>query len=1118
MSDNLTVRITATDGASKVFQQVGKAAQSAGDSIEKAGKEGAAGLDKIEQEAKQAGPAVEKVGDSAKRAGVDMIAMGAALGTAAGVMAQLGQSFREQERQISGIQALYGQQSDTILQMAEDIQSFTRYSNDAARESSLFASSLVTNYEMSAESVAMLVERSADLAQIFGTDLVDAVTRTSGAIRGEGEAAERLGLNLSDAAVAARALDAGITNWNVPGALTEAEKAAFRFELFLQDTEKTVGAAADAADNAGGRFRQFANEMQDAGQSVGGFLGPVGQVAAEMAPLTLALPLIGAGAAKMAAGLNTARIAASGFVATPLGAAITIVGGALALATAAWLDHRNEMQANAQMAQDAAESFEALGKVIGELRFEDWADAQWATDLTHNVLGEFSWLSQNMEQIVADSFGTGNWLDKIITDQLGPIKVNPQDYRLAWENIADDMIESMMPDAGDEKRFTDAMANLLSLSDVEGVNFDAIQAEIQRLFDAFNAADGAISVDQFIASLINLFNANLAAAQSIDKTTIATNALAAATQTASDLGADSIFATSEAYTELTGQVDQATEATRELALAQREANNERGTYARDSAAAQDEWWAEQRTRKDAADEETRALVERRRAMREATGDIVAGEREIGRAITESMGEAKAAVEEFAAAREEAMLGLLTSLTGMDDPLTQWNATSLASEFSMLAAEVINAGTALDTVFRVVVGNTNAIAQQADAVHSWAEELINIEGEYGKIDDLLNDGLITIDQYNAAQQAYNSIAMDNASIQEYTLKIQAMQAPLIAAQTSALENQLEVVSRLPAQQQLTALAWMDSATAAKAMEINTLAAAVATGELGSVGERAFTSYVESIAQTNPALFALLEDMQLVTDVVRAADGTVLSYEINLDGAEGARSEISMLTDSINQLIMILGGVPPLYLDIVGDDVVMAALAAAEAGVADLNGDSATVYAEGQDNASPVMNGVQAGLNALNGNSATVSVFANDLASGVLGGISGMLNALDGRTATTYIRTVGLSETARHGGIPGFAMGGTVVPFIGGEAGAEVAHFASGGSAVLPTHSMYAAPPMTYISPANANPGAGRSGMSIQIDVHGNIYGIDDLTEQVTRQLVPALAEASGTRYREQGVNW
>lgn len=231
---------------------------------------------------------------------------------------------------------------------------------------------------------------------------------------------------------------------------------------------------------------------------------------------------------------------------------------------------------------------------------------------------------------------------------------------------------------------------------------------------------------------------------------------------------------------------------------------------------------------------------------------------------------------------------LYEITGYGDPLSQWNLSGNATAMSLLAMNAQQAATALDTTFRVVVSNTNAIASQADAVLQWADALIGAAGEQGKIDDLLNDGLITQQQYNEAQAAYNEIAQSNADIQNYVLKIQAMQAPLIAEQTSLLEDQLEQISMLPAQQQLVALGWMDSATAAKAMEFQTLAVAAATGKLGENGDKVFANMIAGAAAVDPALSAVLQDMGLISV---GADGTIT---VHLSGVTEGMSEIDRLT--------------------------------------------------------------------------------------------------------------------------------------------------------------------------------------------------------------------------------
>src|SRR5690606_29994073 len=99
-----------------------------------------------------------------------------------------------------------------------------------------------------------------------------------------------------------------------------------------------------------------------------------------------------------------------------------------------------------------------------------------------------------------------------------------------------------------------------------------------------------------------------------------------------------------------------------------------------------------------------------------------------------------------------------------------------------------------------------------------------------------------------------------------------------------------------------------------------------------------------------------------------------------------------------------------------------------------------------------------------------------------------------TITTYHRTVGVGVTAQHGGIPSYATGGVL--FRGAEGNRpEIAHFANGGTALLPRDGLYRAPPMTYISPHNSSTSDGGDTIyeTTELHIHGNVYGIDDLAE-------------------------
>jgi hypothetical protein len=540
-----------------------------------------------------------------------------------------------------------------------------------------------------------------------------------------------------------------------------------------------------------------------------------------------------------------------------------------------------------------------------------------------------------------------------------------------------------------------------------------------------------------------------------------------------------------------------------------EIERQRAEFQQQSQRAQDDYWSGTQDIWDQEEEAARQRAERRREDAEALEKITQIEGRLGQERVAAIQDAKDAYRDVLDAHLESAAALATSLMGLDDPLAQWNATSHATAFSELAAEVLGAGTALDTVYRVVVGNTSAFAQQADSVQSWIDGLMTWSDEQLTIHNLVAEGYIGQVEYNAALEAQGRITEANAHIQRDVLTMQALQAPLIAEQTEALEAQLHAMSSLPAEQQLVALGWMDSATAAKAMEINTLAAAVAAGELGASGEAAFQSYIEGAVAADPVLKALLIDMGLISE---GANGEIV---IDFASAEGAQSEIAMLTDSINALILTLGGIPPFYLEVEGMEGLRAAIAEAEAGVDVLDGANPIITIDGEDHAIPVMHGVKAVLDALNGDVATTYARTVDESSGIISAVQAGLNALHGRIATATIRTVYQTigsprqsdyEGLAHGGIAGYAMGGNVVPIWASENGTELAHFPTGGIVPLVGEGIHQVPVGSYIETA---PSVRARGGGITINapmiVNAPIYGVDDLNDWFTGTALPALGE-------------
>lgn len=126
-------------------------------------------------------------------------------------------------------------------------------------------------------------------------------------------------------------------------------------------------------------------------------------------------------------------------------------------------------------------------------------------------------------------------------------------------------------------------------------------------------------------------------------------------------------------------------------------------------------------------------------------------------------------------------------------------------------------------------------------------------------------------------------------------------------------------------------------------------------------------------------------------------------------------------------------------------------------------------------------------------------------------------LDVVTQYTTVGTpaAGARGVARHGGIPGYAHGGVL--FEGGEAGPELAHFATGGTALLPSHALYLAPPHTYISPNNT--GSARHDAPFvnieQLVVGGNTTPAD--AGEIATMIVNSLDRAIEHRLRGGGLS-
>jgi len=163
-------------------------------------------------------------------------------------------------------------------------------------------------------------------------------------------------------------------------------------------------------------------------------------------------------------------------------------------------------------------------------------------------------------------------------------------------------------------------------------------------------------------------------------------------------------------------------------------------------------------------------------------------------------------------------------------------------------------------------------------------------------DRMGSGIATVETaltgLVGAEASLASVTADSAAAQGYMNQILVDQAPLLADLVSSQTDYIAGIADLPADQQLLALAYMDSAKSAQALEMQTLALSAASGELGEGGADFATDIIAGAAQADPVLKAMLVDMGLISV---GADGTV-----TVNVPEGQVSELEALNTTLQEL--------------------------------------------------------------------------------------------------------------------------------------------------------------------------------------------------------------------------
>ena len=1052
----LKVIITAQDGASRVFSEVGSSAQEAGNSVQRAGEDGKKGVDDLSS---SVGDLSANFDEAGKAAGV----LGGAITAAfAGIIGTGASAVWDQVSAVEQATFALGAYGDSAEEVNAVLQDLTSYAQDASRSGGIFWSQDLYSAAQQLVVVGAELENVSEYVQIMsravglGTVSFDELARVIGRVGATGRLTSvefdmltQWGFQLDESLRNTNVtweelfthLDRGIpadallgqadtiqgAMLYLRGALIDVGKAFLGVDedlTFLEDglgnrlvsaigtatnllgametparmAGEAFGTLAGMADDLAYAFLSLPDPIQDA---ITGLAGIAGGALAFAGVASLAIPRI----VSMVASLKAlpAAIRAATMAMGPVGWAITGVTAVLTVGAAAWGSYRRRVD-------EASSAIEAL------------EDARAET-------GDFIVsLPEEAAQSVRDELDA---VQQVIAD----FTTEADQYKLNLGEIL------MYPDENQGQRLHDGITDMLD-SSVGGAFLDWAEANQDSLGEGvYEAILNREHLDIYGPEVIDAFNSFLDdLVLSVDERTDLENTMRGFWQAVFEPDVDTdgaIRAYQSIFDEFerTGNVEQFNADVQELTT-----SLEEGTFV--------------------ANEFAVSLGDIARAV--ATPPIAAYREELERT-------------------KETISGIL-DLTGHDDLASRINLVGMGNDATMAADGLNRASASLDTMYRVVVGNTDGIANQSAEMEGWITSITAIEEGESRLLTLLADKRITQEQYNAAMESSNVIQAANAQIQEDVIAIQAMQAPILAASTEAMANYVEEIRLMNdgtvegMVAQMEALAWMDEGLQGQVAQTLDIVSHLQT--MGAEGEQAFRAMADSAAATNPYLFTMYETLGLVTDVVRDEDGRVISYEVNLDGADGAMSEIAVLTQSIETLTETLHMI---FID----------------------GDSS--------NAEDAISRTYRELNDLDGETATVSIHLNDYATAGINAAAWALSALDGTVASTTIRTI----YENRGIGPGMALGGVVQEYASGgvviragEVGPEIAHFANGGTALLPRDGLYSVPSGSYITPNHAMNNSYGGDTVFNITVNGG--DADQIKRVFTDEIVPGLTRAVGDR--------
>lgn len=171
---------------------------------------------------------------------------------------------------------VFGEMSDSVLTWSQNsAMAMGMSQNTALSAAGTFGNLFTTMGLGAADSADMsmgLVQLAADLASFNNLDPTDVLDKLRSGLVGEVEPLRTLGINLSQATVAAKAMEMGLADEN--GELSQSALAQARYALILEQSKNAAGDFARTSDGLANQQRILKAQFEDAAAALGQKLLP----------------------------------------------------------------------------------------------------------------------------------------------------------------------------------------------------------------------------------------------------------------------------------------------------------------------------------------------------------------------------------------------------------------------------------------------------------------------------------------------------------------------------------------------------------------------------------------------------------------------------------------------------------------------------------------------------------------------------------------------------------------------------------------------------------------------------------------------------------------------------